>query len=607
MIHHLTQPPRPSWPRILGLLLSTAAIPCSQADDSIDFSAPVDTIDALWANYDPRIEPLEIETIRTWDEDGVRIEQLGFTGEIRRRQRVRVFAYRGVPIHDDGKFPGVLHIHGGGQTAVLDWIRFWGKRGYACVSFDFCGKHPGRSNNITTDWGAIDANMLAPVEPPTNLEPTPRHSAWFHWALICRRAITLLEQHPRVDRKRLGIFGISVGGTLTWIVAGVDSRVKAAVPIYGIGQNSYTFPWEKPEELTDIERRRFRDLLEPESYAARITCPILWLSSSNDHHGRLDSGMRTLKLAKTKILRQAYTPLQMHHVSRTEAANLPLWMDWHLKGQGDPWPASPKVKFQVYEPAKALLARITVDRPEDVTDVAWCWGLNNPWPTSRFYRVFRSAPKLSHGTLLGPVQLSSADDTVYAFVNVTYRSGVVLSSRLATFSAKRQQLHLKIRRTKLIDSMETDAAWYWQGAPTDPCNLPVLSKRWIGSDGEKGFATPLPVFQFATNILADPQWHGRGRQTLQIDLLTQVLPAKLEIEVAEKFFQPGSRSYTARPSLSSGEARWTTISLRLDAFTDSLGKALKTWDAVDFLLLRGHQSSAGPAVFRNLRWKSLED
>ena len=42
-----------------------------------------------------------------------------------------------------------------------------------------------------------------------------------------------------MDRDRLGIFGVSVGGTLTWIVAGVDARVKAAAPIYGCGWESY--------------------------------------------------------------------------------------------------------------------------------------------------------------------------------------------------------------------------------------------------------------------------------------------------------------------------------------------------------------------------------
>ena len=55
--------------------------------------------------------------------------------------------------------------------------------------------------------------------------------------MAARRALTLLSYHPKVDRERLGIFGVSVGGTLCWLVAATDERVKTSVPIYGCGYN----------------------------------------------------------------------------------------------------------------------------------------------------------------------------------------------------------------------------------------------------------------------------------------------------------------------------------------------------------------------------------
>jgi dienelactone hydrolase len=586
-------------------LLNVASI---AAENSIDLTARVESIDELWAGYDPRREPLDITIEKAWDEAGTRIERLRFTAETRDQRPVRVFAYRGTPIGVEGKFPGVIHIHGGGQTASLEWIRFWGMRGYACVSFDFCGQHPGRAADVTTDWGSVDANMLAPLKPPTIVEPTARHSAWFHWALVSRRAITLLEQHPQVNAEKLGVFGVSVGGTLTWLVAGVDDRVRAAVPIYGVGQNSYTYPWEKPAELIDPQRRRFRDLLECESYAPRIKCPLLWLNSSNDHHGRLDLGMRTLHLTAATIVRQAYTPRYMHHIAPAEAADLPLWMDWHLKGIGDPWPVTPELNIHVQEPQNVVVAEATVDRPEDIEELAWHWGINNPWPMSRHYHVVRQRMESSQEKRLATrLSISSPDDTIYAFVNATYRSGVVLSSRLETFSARGKPVRPDEERLKLIDSMSTADAWYWFGVPTDPCHLPKIFETWTGPGEETGFITPLPVFQFATNLLSDPWRHGRGRQALQFDVLTQNIPAELEVEVAERFFQPGGTHYKFRPTLSTAEDRWTTISLRPELLQDATGNSLSNWKDVDYLLLRGKHSATGPAVFRNLRWESLEE
>ena len=35
-----------------------------------DGKAP-QNFDEMWAGYDPRVEPLEIETIKEWEEDGV--------------------------------------------------------------------------------------------------------------------------------------------------------------------------------------------------------------------------------------------------------------------------------------------------------------------------------------------------------------------------------------------------------------------------------------------------------------------------------------------------------------------------------------------------------
>ncbi len=590
---------------VLCLLWAALSVPVVAAD-SLDWAAEATTVGELWAGYDPRTEPLDIEITRSWDEQGIHIEQLRFTGETRKGTSVRVFAYRGVPLQPADKVAGVLHIHGGGQTASLEWIRFWGERGYACVSFDFCGKHPHRPAELMTDWGDIDAQMLAPVKPPTNLEPAPRYSAWFHWALVARRALTLLEQHSRVDAKRLGVFGISVGGTLTWLVAGVDERVKAAVPVYGIGQNSYTFPWEQPEELADTQRRRFRDLLECESYAPRIGVPVLWLSSSNDHHGRLDLGMRTLDATKSPILRQAYTPLFMHHVAAGEAKNLPLWMDWHLRSEGEAWPKSPRLRITVNSQEQKVSALVTADRADDVAEVALWWGLNNRWPMSRFYRVqCRRQPLENPSKFL--LSVSSPEDVIYGFANVTYRSGIVLSSRLETLAVRDHPVQIDAQRPKLIDAMDTADAWYWVGAPTDPCHLPTLFTPWTGRDGETGFTTPLPVFQFASNLLSDPWRRGRGQQTLQIDVLAKHRPAKFEIEVAERFFQPGGKTYVARPTMDPQESRWTTISIRPEHLRDPQEQRLPNWNEVDYLLLRGERAADGPIVFRNLRWENLEE
>lgn len=57
----------------------------------------------------------------------------------------------------------------------------------------------------------------------------------YHAVAAILRGHSLLISCAEVDAERIGITGTSWGGYLTCITAGVDSALKAAVPVYGCG------------------------------------------------------------------------------------------------------------------------------------------------------------------------------------------------------------------------------------------------------------------------------------------------------------------------------------------------------------------------------------
>src|SRR6478752_10892717 len=122
---------------LIGLFVAAAAT--ATAADPPPKDTSITTIERLWAGFDPRAVPLDVEVVKAWDEGDVHLETVYFTGEVFEGEPVRVFGHFGRPRTAEGKVPGVLHVHGGGQTCGPDWPRFWAKRGYACLSFDFCG------------------------------------------------------------------------------------------------------------------------------------------------------------------------------------------------------------------------------------------------------------------------------------------------------------------------------------------------------------------------------------------------------------------------------------------------------------------------------------
>jgi Acetyl xylan esterase (AXE1) len=185
--------------------------------------------ESVWAGFDPRQEPLETEILKRWAEHGSIFTEFTFTGMTHEGSKVRVYALSSVPEGKD-HLPGILHIHGGGQTVNPQWLRFWNDRAYAALTFNWGGAWPNRDK--FTDWSKLtqgnhrDAGAMAMAT-----EPSVRVSSWYLWTRISRRALTCLEQQPDVDPDRLGIFGVSMGGTIVWPLAAMDRRVKAACAI----------------------------------------------------------------------------------------------------------------------------------------------------------------------------------------------------------------------------------------------------------------------------------------------------------------------------------------------------------------------------------------
>lgn len=158
--------------------------------------------------------------------DGLVLRTIKYTSEINAGFKVRIIAYYGFPI--GGKnLPAILHLHGAGQNATLAYVKYWAQRGYATLSINWGGRAlEDNPANGRTDWGPIKGDM-------GTFKANGRANPWYHYTIAGRRALTFMEQQPEVDPARLGVFGISMGGRLTWLVAGLESRLRCAASVYG--------------------------------------------------------------------------------------------------------------------------------------------------------------------------------------------------------------------------------------------------------------------------------------------------------------------------------------------------------------------------------------
>jgi dienelactone hydrolase len=224
------------------------------------------------------------------------IQAITFGGLPFRSKPTRVFAWLGVPKVKPGeKVPAMVLIHGGGGTAFDEWVRLWVERGYAAIAMDTCGQIPvGNYGKWFRDaqggppgWGGFD--QLA----------RPRADQWtFHAVADAVLAHSLIRSLPEVDPERTGVTGISWGGYLTCIVAGVDRRFKLAVPVYGCGFYRQTLFAGELEKLRREDADRWMAWWDPSIYLGSADLPILWVTGSNDFAYTMNALQLSYRLAK---------------------------------------------------------------------------------------------------------------------------------------------------------------------------------------------------------------------------------------------------------------------------------------------------------------------
>ena len=181
--------------------------------------APAQTNKPLWD-----LAALSHAPTAEWGERKGLVQEVYYAGEPLNGKPTRVFAYYAKPDGPGpGPFPGMVLVHGGGGKAFSDWALHWAQRGYAAIAMDLSGSGP---NGRLPDGGPdqSDAVKFRPFE-----DSDARNMWTYHAVAAAIRAHSLLAAQPGVDKKRIGLTGISWGGYLTCIIAGLDHRFKAAI------------------------------------------------------------------------------------------------------------------------------------------------------------------------------------------------------------------------------------------------------------------------------------------------------------------------------------------------------------------------------------------
>jgi dienelactone hydrolase len=226
----------------------------------------------------------------------------------------RAFAYFGVPtgLKPGQTVPGVVLVHGGGGTAFANWVTLWTKRGYVAIAMDTCGQLPRKTDKASKTWDRDDLGGPAGWGGFEQVDDPPQDQWVYHATLDVINAHSLLRSFPEVDRDRTGVVGISWGGYLACIAAGLDDRFKFAIPVYGCGYIGEDSAWIPQFEKMGRERAdQWLAAWDPSQYLPGAAMPMLWVDGTNDSNYPLEILQKSYRLPKGP--RTLATRVRMKH------------------------------------------------------------------------------------------------------------------------------------------------------------------------------------------------------------------------------------------------------------------------------------------------------
>jgi dienelactone hydrolase len=173
----------------------------------------------------PRVPLAPVTQPRT-DAGPYRAEAFSYATEA--GERVPGVFFRSAAAKD--RRPVVIFLHGTGsrKEEFLALMRTFADRGFASAAID--ARHHGA--RIVAKSGSDNAQYFAAM---LETYRTGKGRPYLYdtvWDVM--RLIDYLETRADVDSKRIGVMGISKGGTEAYLAAAVDPRIAAVVPIIGV-------------------------------------------------------------------------------------------------------------------------------------------------------------------------------------------------------------------------------------------------------------------------------------------------------------------------------------------------------------------------------------
>jgi len=452
---------------LLVLLLMLGLTLVSFAESPARLPSPPE----VWKDFNPDQGDFKEEIVKEETKDGIYFRDSYISAYVV-GEEIRVYCRYAVKAGTT-KAPGLMDVHGWMASANpdLSFVR----DGWAVMAHDYCGKTGDRPHYTKYPdklrYGNMDASVGYRVKsktPDGQQITDPKQTDDYLWYAIQRRVLSYLLAQKEVDNTRIGAKGYSYGGTLIWNLA-MDSRVKAVVAYFGIGWIDHYRDrgvWLYGVPAKNIPKTSGEELLlaaiAPEAHAPYIKAACLWLNGSNDHHGGHERGEQTFKMFQPGVPWSFAIQARAQHATDKLGNNCKLWLEKHVLGKEIDWPARPTSSI-ILDPVGVPEFRLSPASIGNIESVEAWYALKDP---VSFGRHWRDAKLERNGDIwIAKLPVANVEDYVFAFANIRYKGGIVISSDFT--AAIPSRLGKAVATDTKADTLSGEAALWSNVGPVE--------------------------------------------------------------------------------------------------------------------------------------------
>ena len=174
-----------------------------------------------------------------------------------------------IPNNATKPLPVIILLHGKGDNKTVDYIEygndFFTEKGYAVLRIDISNHGDRTENKYEFDFTGKNKYWTRGIISQTVFD--------------LRRAVDFIYSRKDLDNKKIGFFGISLGGITGAIFTGVDERVKVPVLVLAGGQLNLLYG----KKALSSNAKDYTSIIEPKNFVAKISPrPLLMINAEND-------------------------------------------------------------------------------------------------------------------------------------------------------------------------------------------------------------------------------------------------------------------------------------------------------------------------------------